>query len=224
MVACWSTYWSCSSHCAHHAWFFQGYSLEDLIVSSIRRILSRQDPPSLPVSRLGVERDPPESMWSRDIKMWKHLLPVYDDLLYRLQHNSLYLGYRLQTPQHVSSWVWPLGNGLAPILVTLLTTSIEWESVLWFKVDPTSVAKNRYGFRLFLLLHIVWLVVFRCIWMHRNDIRFHDLHANNLDVQARIKSYVFLHIEWYHQNLVEKSLSHSGIQCFQQDELLQSFP
>ncbi|KAL7998932.1 hypothetical protein Plhal703r1_c27g0111621 [Plasmopara halstedii] len=62
--------------------------------------------------------------------------------------------------------------------------------------------------RLFVVLHIVRAVIFRCLWLHRNDIRFHDCQANVMDR--------------YYQDLLFKSLSHSGLQQRSLHELLAS--
>ncbi|KAE9361910.1 hypothetical protein PF008_g576 [Phytophthora fragariae] len=59
-------------------------------------------PLPFPIQSLGLEKQPPTGIWVRDLKTNKHVLPVYADLLYRLQHNILYVGYRLQ---HVANAV-----------------------------------------------------------------------------------------------------------------------
>ncbi|EEY67736.1 uncharacterized protein PITG_17967 [Phytophthora infestans T30-4] len=66
--------------------------------------------------------------------------------------------------------------------------------------------------RLFVMLHIVRTVVLRCLWMHRNDIRFHELSVDLIDVQAQVKAVVTLHVERYYQDLLLKTLNHSGFQ------------
>ncbi|CAI5728604.1 unnamed protein product [Peronospora effusa] len=170
-------------------------------------------------------------MWSRDLKMGKHLLPVYADLLYRLQHNALFLGYRLQ---HLPGTLTLCHHGCgtletAPHLFwncefaiqlwttwlekfqPLFTSPIEWNSVLLFIIEPTLDAKTLYGYSLFAVFHIVRAVIFRCLWMHRNDIRFHDLQPNIYDVQAKVLAVVNLHTEWFHRDLLDRSISHSSI-------------
>ena len=79
-----------------HDWIFDAYELQELSVSRIRSLLVKYDNPVLSLSRLGLDETPPAVMWSRDLKMRKYLLPVYADLLFRLQHNALFLGYLLQ--------------------------------------------------------------------------------------------------------------------------------
>ena len=81
---------------AFHCWRFGAFDLADLSVARIRKLIDKASTPVLPLSRLGLDSGPPPAMWARDFKMRKHLLPVYADFLYRLQHNALYLGYRLQ--------------------------------------------------------------------------------------------------------------------------------
>ncbi|KAF4034855.1 hypothetical protein GN244_ATG13141 [Phytophthora infestans] len=171
-------------------------------------------------------------MWIRDIKMGKHALPVYSVLLYRLQHNALFFGYRLQhfheaqrlchhgcgvleTAPHLLWYcdfavhVW---NDWLPTFHRFFTSPLEWESLLWFKITPTPSAKTQYGYSLFGILHIVRAVVMRCLWMHRDDIHFHDLFANLIDGQGRIKAVISLHVERYYQDLLLKTRRHSGCQ------------
>ncbi|EEY58983.1 uncharacterized protein PITG_12003 [Phytophthora infestans T30-4] len=149
-------------YAASHTWVFDTYEVAELSVARIRNTLVTAPTPDLPLFRLGVERGPPQSMWIRDIKMGKHVLPVYSDLLYRLQHNALFFGYRLQhiqeaqrlchhdcgvleTAPHLfwycdfAARVW---NDWIPTFQRLFTSSLEWESLLWFKITPTPSAKT----------------------------------------------------------------------------------
>ncbi|KAL8024378.1 hypothetical protein Plhal710r2_c003g0009571 [Plasmopara halstedii] len=66
-----------------------------------------------------------------------------------------------------------------------------------------------FGYRLH---HLPVAVVFLCLWLHRNDIRFRDFQANIMDVQARVKAAVVLYIECYFQKLLVKSLRTSTAQ------------
>ena len=67
--------------------------------------------------------------------------------------------------------------------------------VLLFMLEPTLKAKTTYGYSLFVVFHIVRAVMFRCLWMLRNDIRFHEFSANIYDVQAQVLAVVNLHTE-----------------------------
>ncbi|KAL7689922.1 hypothetical protein Plhal304r1_c014g0053311 [Plasmopara halstedii] len=78
---------------------------------------------------------------------------------------------------------------------------------------------GRYGYNLFVAFHIV---IFLCLWLHRNDIRFHDFQANVMNVQARVKAIVVLHIERFYQDLLYKSLSHLRLNLRSLQELLAS--
>ncbi|KAF4138706.1 hypothetical protein GN958_ATG12101 [Phytophthora infestans] len=219
-------------YAAFHTWVFDTYEVAELSVARIRKVLAQYPVPDLPLNRLGVEGGPPKSMWTRDIKMGRHVLPVYSDLLYRLQHNALYVGYRLQhlqetqcmchhgcgvleTAPHLfwycdfAAKVW---QAWLAVFQGFFKSTLEWESILLFKVEPIPSAKSRYGYSLFVMLHIVRTVVLRCLWMHRNDIRFHELSVNLIDVQAQVKAVVTLHVERYYQDLLLKTLSHSGFQ------------
>ncbi|TDH72445.1 uncharacterized protein CCR75_005702 [Bremia lactucae] len=218
-------------YCAFHAWIFNTYEIAELSVARIRKILIQQEVPQLPLIRLGVELPPPDLMWKRDMKMNKHLLPVYADLLYRLQHNALFLGYRLQhlptadtkchfgcatleTAAHLF-WYCGLATQLwtdwLPVLQQFFSSSLSWESLLFFKVEATATALSRFGYNIYLILHIVRAVIFRSLWMHRNDVRFHSTQPNSIAVQATVNSVVRLHIDRYILDLQQKQLSHSGL-------------
>ena len=68
--------------------------------------------------------------------------------------------------------------------------------------------------------HIVRAVIFRCLWMHRNDIRFHELSANLYDVQAQVLAVVNLHTERFSRDLIDQSVSHSSFTLRQLHTLL----
>ncbi|OWY93338.1 hypothetical protein PHMEG_00037317, partial [Phytophthora megakarya] len=229
---------------AYHTWAFDTYELADLTVARIRSILFKPEAPGLPLRRLGIDDEPPDTVWKRDLKMGKHVLPVYADFLYRLQHNALFLGYRLQhlpqaeclcphecavleTAPHLfwfCSFALQVWSEWISAFQGFFSNKLEWESVLFFKLSPTESAKAQYGYSLFAVLHIVRVVIFRNLWMHRNDIRFHGLQTNLVEFQARVNAVVKLHIERYHQDLLEKNLSHSGFKRRQLQRLLDHLP
>ena len=150
---------------AFHCCRFGAFDLAELSVARIRKLIDKPITPVLPLSRLGLDSGPPPAMWARNFKMRKHLLPVYADFLYRLQHNALYLGYRLQhlpgaailchhgcgvleTAPHLfwycpfATQVWaPWLNRFRPLFGSLL----DWRSVLLFLVEPAPGAQLTYG-------------------------------------------------------------------------------
>ena len=202
---------------ACHRWRFGDFDLADLLVARIRKLIDKAVAPVLPLSRLGLDSGPPPAMWARNFKMRKHLLPVYADFLYRLQHNALYLGYRLQhlpgdailchhgcgvleTAPHLfwycpfATQVWaPWLNRFRPLFGSLL----DWRSVLLFHVEPTPGAQLRYGYSLFEIFHIVRAVIVRWLWIHRNDIRFYNAASYLLGILARIHAVVNIHTDWF---------------------------
>jgi hypothetical protein len=227
---------------AFHNWVIGDHPLEDLTVAKIRNVLKSPRPPALPLQRLGVSEDPEPDFWKRDIKLNKHLLPVYADFLYRLQHNALYLGYRfqhiqdakttchfdcehLETAQHLF-WLCPFASRLwDPFIQPLqraFTSELTWSTLVYFtSLKPTQEAKHKYGYTLFVVLNFVRAIVTRCIWMHRNDIRFHDQVPNPVDTQARIQALLQLHIHAYKQQLQAKSQRHSALVLRQLKRLIQ---
>ena len=84
------------------------------------------------------------------------------------------------------------------------------DSVLVFMLEPTPSAKTTCGYSLFVVFHIVRAVIFCCLWMHRNDIKFHELSANISDVQAKVVAVVNLYTEWFSRDLLDRSISHSS--------------
>ena len=82
--------------------------------------------------------------------------------------------------------------------------------MLLFKLEPTPSANTTFGYSLFVVFHIVRVIIFHCHWMHRNDMRFHELLANIYDVQAQVLAVVNLHTEWFSRDLLDRSVSHSS--------------
>jgi hypothetical protein len=217
----------------------------DLTVALIRKRLVHFKPPPLPIQSLGLEKQPPADIWVRDLKMNKNVLPVYADLLYRLQHNALYVGYRLQhvanavttclhgcnVQETVSHLFWYCGFAAdvwkewLDVFQQWLDSPIEWATIVYFEgITPTKCAKDAYGYSLFVVFHIVRTVVLRSLWMHRNDIRFHDHEPNLIDVHARVHALVDLHVASLWQATTMQALRHSSRMQVQLRALLRGLP
>lgn len=211
--------------CASHNWVVGEISLQDLTVANIRNSLKSPKPPTLPLQRLGVSLEPQEGFWKRDMKLNRHLLPVYADFLYRLQHNALHLGYRfqhlqdakttchfdcesLETPRHLfwsCSFASRMWQEYLPTLQRYFTSELSWDSLLFFtKLQVTSTAQAHYGYALFVVLNFVRAIVTRSVWMHRNDLRFHEQAPNFIDTQARVSVLLNLHLRAYLHELEAK--------------------
>ena len=90
----------------------------------------------------------------------------------------------------LSSWMWCSGDGASSFLYSpfvaqvrapwlnrfrhLFGSLLDWWSVLLFHVEPTPGPRLTYGYSLFVILYIVRAVILRCLWIHRNDIRFNN--------------------------------------------------
>ncbi|KAL7694258.1 hypothetical protein Plhal304r1_c002g0007761 [Plasmopara halstedii] len=111
-----------------------------------------------------------------------------------LQHNALFIVYRLQHLSGAQSMCHHECEVLetTPCRITELQ-ALEWNSAFFHKSEPKPAAKARYGCNIFMVFHIVRVVIFG---------------ANVMDVQARFKAVVVLHIERYYQELLYESLSH----------------
>ena len=68
--------------------------------------------------------------------------------------------------------------------------------------------------------HIVRAVIFRCLWLHRNDIRFHELPANIYEARAKVLAVVNLLTEWFSRDLLDRRVSHSSFTMRQLNTLL----
>ncbi|KAL7993905.1 hypothetical protein Plhal703r1_c60g0165291 [Plasmopara halstedii] len=152
---------------------FDANKISEISVTRIRSILAEFSVPALPYSWKGVSSSPPQSMWVRDSKMGRHVLPVCSNL-YKITLSFLAIGFN----------TYPVLSQCAIMGARL------WKRPLIFFVA----------------------VVFLCLWLHRNDIRFRDFQANIMDVQARVKAAVVLYIECYFQKLLVKSLRTSTAQ------------
>ncbi|KAE9334527.1 hypothetical protein PR003_g13466 [Phytophthora rubi] len=60
--------------------------------------------------------------------------------------------------------------------------------------------------------------------MHRNDLRFPGMQSNQIDVQAQVTAVIKLYVKRFYQDLLQKSLSHSGFKCRQLRALLRLLP
>ena len=59
--------------------------------------------------------------------------------------------------------------------------------------------------------HIVRAVIVRCLWIHRNDIRFNNAASYFFGIQAWIDAVVNIRTEYFSQDLSSRSLRHSSI-------------
>ncbi|KAL7687863.1 hypothetical protein Plhal304r1_c021g0075641 [Plasmopara halstedii] len=137
-------------------------------------------------------------------KVRKHLLPVYADFLFRLQHNALYLGYQFQHIQDAKTTchfdcehletLSPC-SGFALCLISMVPFSPVFSKQYCKRAFlgntpvllPTPAypgSQNKYGSTLFVVLNFLRAIVTRCIWMHRKEMRFHDQVSNYIDTRA----------------------------------------
>ena len=89
-------------------------------------------------------------------------------------------------------------------------------------MKPTPAAQQAYGYSLFVGFHIVRAVIFRCLWIRRNDVRFNDAAANLLGIQTQIHAVVNTHKAWLSQYLASYAcmLSALHIRLFRPSGLL----
>lgn len=215
---------------ANRGWYFENYEINDLKVHHIVKMISVKLQPDLPIQKLAIEKQPPSDIWARDRKMNVHILPVQADFLYHVQHNALYLGYRFQHTELISSqcgfgcnvpetaphllfyctFASEIWNIYLPIFQPLLISKIEWPTILYFTdIKPTESTKKKMGYGFFLIFHIVRTTILRQLWTHRNDIRFYDVTLNTTAVQSQIKSLIVMHIRRLWNRLSTNIIRHS---------------
>ncbi|KAI9895162.1 hypothetical protein PsorP6_018834 [Peronosclerospora sorghi] len=153
--------------------------------------------------------------------MGKHLLPVYATYLIAF---------------NIMLFSWGIGRNNSPRLLTCAITGVAfWKRPrTYFGIANLPSKYGAAGFqfsKLFLQIHFNGNRRFGLKWspllLLKTDMflaysYFFTLFGS--DVQARIKSMVCLHIEWYHQDVLQKTLSHSGIQRRKLGDILWSFP
>ncbi|RLN87255.1 hypothetical protein BBJ28_00025156, partial [Nothophytophthora sp. Chile5] len=180
-----------------------------------------------------------------DIKMNKHVLPVNADLLYRLQHNALYVGFRLQhvngaatlchhgcnVVETVAHLFWycefaaDVWSEWLTVLQRYFDSPIEWGTIVYFMdIVPTEHAKNAFGYSLFVIFHIVRVVVLRCLGTHRNDIRFHGEKPNVIAVKARVHALIDLHVAAFWEVTLLKAIRQSSRVRSELHALLRELP
>ena len=75
---------------ALHIWTLDGVDIVHVSNRVLRTLLRSTPPPPLPFQALGVhEVVLPENFWVTNNRLQQDTLPIFSDLLFRLQHNGL---------------------------------------------------------------------------------------------------------------------------------------
>ncbi|KAF1327220.1 hypothetical protein FI667_g7750, partial [Globisporangium splendens] len=225
---------------AMHVWEFNQCEIGTWKSSTGRFIIQRVRAPVVQTQRLGSAIAYRRQTWKEDHRRNRHILPVYADFLYRLKHNALHFGYRfqhvpgahtkcphgcdqLETAPHLlwecafASECWmPLLHDLQPHF----KSQLSWTVMVFLpELELETQSLARYGKSLEHYLHVTRVVTLRCLWMHRNDIRFHDHHPNRIDVQERIFALIRLHFGAYCLHLTNSTARTAPAELAQAREL-----
>ncbi|CAK4101245.1 unnamed protein product, partial [Aphanomyces euteiches] len=74
---------------ASHEWKIATGPIEHCPSRKIYDHLFKYEVPALPIARLAITTTPTAWHWAYEAQLNKHVLPVYADLKFRLQHNAL---------------------------------------------------------------------------------------------------------------------------------------
>lgn len=211
---------------AHHPWHLRlrdNFSKPFVLMSStdfVHALGPATEIPSLPLEQLKATAvRQPRDLWRTNYKGNKHLLPVFADLKYRLQHNALGLRYKFKWRTQVDlpstcvhgcvddedarhlfwtcsiaqhQWRW-----FTQPIRHLLQRRLTWEDALFGNsVVLTSDASKRYGNSNFnIVFNIIRGCVLRTTWLHRNDKMYNpSVRSSATFVQHHTSSYVRLHL------------------------------
>ncbi|RHY50558.1 hypothetical protein DYB26_006272 [Aphanomyces astaci] len=199
---------------AMHSWLLSGTPLHAVTAASIRRSRPRPAPPEINTTTLGISNPPHWArVWRQELKMDAHLLPIFGDLKFRLQHNALGFLYKYgwrrdsvacvhgcpsrETGGHLfwdctlAQHVWnPFLTAMAPIYGAL-----TWRTLLYTdEYDPAPAEKKTYQLELFTLLGLVRAIVFRQLWLNRNRVLYKAIpNVDAVTIIAQVSSFLHLH-------------------------------
>ncbi|DAZ92597.1 TPA: hypothetical protein N0F65_003489 [Lagenidium giganteum] len=179
----------------------------------LARLRRSSTPPSLPLRQLEVvaEVTVGPAMWKQDRRLNKHVLPVFADFLFQLQHNGLRFRYKskhahtdvhcvlcsdnsIETPKHLLH-----SASMLQLLQPLLAQDPNRSTTLFLHdFHASDDAQNRYGTRLLLtVFHIVRCSVLRLLWLARNQRRFQQAPVHVAGVKAQCLTAIRLQIRHY---------------------------
>ena len=208
---------------------FDGHDIVYASNQVIKRLLSTQSPPPLPLLQLSVpDVALSPSHWAHEQLLQRDVLLIYADFLFRLQHNGLGFRYKYrwlttmvhcvhgcsspETPFHLlwechmARHLWRLF--LSPLSRLFLST-LGWDQVLFLhNLDVPAASRHLFGSRLPIrLFNIVRCVVLRTLWLNRNKALYDSPALHFFGVFRQCSTMVRLHFQQLY-----KSLTHSRSQ------------
>jgi hypothetical protein len=205
-------------------WVFDGIPVHKLRTNSIRHFITNHPTPQLPFKQLqcGDDSSGLEILWEPQLRLNQHLLPVYGDVLFRLQHNALGCRYKFkwrtstpqpttcihncvaeETPKHLF-WDCYLAFSLWNLYLLpfekIFGHRLTWRQVLF--LDGLQIApphRRRYGSReIFTTLNFVRCIIIRSLWLHRNARLYKNVPTSSLSfLHHQVKTVLLLHTQRY---------------------------
>ncbi|KAH7489137.1 uncharacterized protein KRP23_3075 [Phytophthora ramorum] len=170
-----------------------------------------------PHTSLGVAVEPLwKELWRRERSLDRDLLPVLEDIKFRLQHNGLNVRkkYQHQTSDvlcvHGCSdvedaehlfWTCPVARDVwdtfLPEYRSLLTPAVTWAGVVYLQgMVFTPAAISEFGAHNMLrVFNVIRCSVLYMLWLHHNDCMMNGSTTNKDFVIQRAKAYVRLHFQ-----------------------------
>ncbi|KAF0703529.1 hypothetical protein AaE_015326 [Aphanomyces astaci] len=200
---------------AHHAWTIDGSPVESITAFKIRKQLHQVQPPSIQLTRLGVHRQVNwPQVWQRELSLDRHLLPIFGDIKFRLQHNALGFLYKFawrhgstncvhgcDTPETAIHLFWDCPHAkriwkryLTPL--EFIFGRLGWQDILFtdsIRLKEEFKKQPQDGF--FVLLQFVRAICFRQLWLQRNLLLYNEAFPDTLALDAEIQAYMWLHIQ-----------------------------
>lgn len=233
-------HFSPQTEAAHHPWCFQlGRDTSHPFTSMANaQFVSLLRPklmaPDIPFQQLGVDpRLDISTVWKQDYQANRHLLPVFADLKYRLQHNALGFRYKFKwhTDIHLPStcvhgcnvdedaqhlfWDCTIAKHQWAIflrpLSSYMTRTLTWQDILFgVNINLTPQCVRTVGKRSFATaFNIIRGCVLRSLWLHRNTKMYSpEVSSSALFVQHHTSSYIKLHLLWLRRFAQARELRH----------------
>ena len=197
---------------ACHDWVFDTYELQELSVSRIRSLLVKHANTVLPLSRLELD-ETLQRLCGAVISKWGNIYFLFTLICFsgfRTMNSFWGIAYNIYRVQ-LSSAIMDAGYWKLHLIyfgIVILQSTFRPFGLPNSNHCLACLLNESWSFCLSLRQHRALKTlmdtafcdfshIFRCLWMHRNNIRFHELPANIYDVQAKVLAVANLHTEWF---------------------------
>jgi hypothetical protein len=215
-------------------WVFDNTPLYKLDTQRLYQILHDPPAPLLPFNQLQCPevQDLSSTFWLRQHSLNQHLLPVYADLVYRLQHNSLGCRYKFkwrtenpqptscihgcsteETPKHLfwdcylAKFLW---NFYLLPFSTLFGSQLQWYQIIYLQdLQLPRQHQSQYGTKeLFTIFNLVRSIILRLLWLHRNARLYKQIPTSSYPfLHHQVKAVLLLHTKRYFNHQVNRTSS-----------------